>query len=82
MVDRLRSTVYGPVHGPQSTIYRDRVSAGDVGGIPGGTGLGDGGDSGGTVGGVPGNGGSGFGLAGEPGTSGCSGDFGSVLIQH
>ena len=58
------------------------MSTGAPGGIPPGTGLGEGGDSGGTVGGAPGSGGSGLGSIGEPGTSGCSGDFGVVLIRN
>ena len=53
-----------------------RVSAGPVGGIPPGTGLGDGVLSGGTVGGVPGSGGCG---AGVPGCPGCSGELGNGL---
>ena len=54
-----------------------RISAGPVGGMPPGTGFGDGVASGGTVGGVPGSGGSGAGV--PPGWPGCSGEFGNGL---
>jgi hypothetical protein len=58
-----------------------RVSPGPVGGMPPGTGFGDGELSGGIVGGVPGNGGSGTGTGFGSVGPGRSGELGSWFMS-